>query len=188
MNFNICSNNFSQIKRSAAWTRAFEELKRHKSMLAQLGKSGSRVADIYDSENGPKPPKIRNINKSSGLNGSKNSKTSTILKDLRVNVERLSNDTRLDMQSTSGDGDDKSKTSTSRTMSEERKGSPGSRKTSEERQVRGASTRRLLESVILSPRSVWFTFSISLSSRRFRYFRSPKTNQPEKSLALVLKD
>ncbi|XP_015509408.1 zinc finger MYND domain-containing protein 11 isoform X1 [Neodiprion lecontei] len=126
-----------KIKRSAAWNRAFEELKRHKTLLAQLAKSETKDAELSDDENGVKPAKIRHI-ESPGLNSSKNStssKSMTIFKDLRVKVERLSTEGRSDMQSTSGELEEKLKKSTSRTASEERKATPGSRKTSEERQV-----------------------------------------------------
>lgn len=113
--------------------------------MAQLSKSKIKGGDISDEESGPKPAKIRNI-ESPGLNGMENSSSSKplpIFKDLRVKVERLSTEGRSDMQSTSGEVEDKPKTSTSRTNSEERKSTPGSRKTSEERQVRKNSMGRL---------------------------------------------
>ncbi|XP_048512757.1 zinc finger MYND domain-containing protein 11 isoform X3 [Athalia rosae] len=126
-----------KIKRSAAWNRAFEELERHKTLLAQLGKSQTKDSEVSEDDNGLKPAKIRNV-ESPGINGSKNSNTSKslpIFKDLRVKVERLTEESRGDMESTSAEVEDKPKTSTSRTTGEQQKTTPESRKTSEERQV-----------------------------------------------------
>ncbi|KAG7197154.1 hypothetical protein KM043_007237 [Ampulex compressa] len=86
-----------QIKRSTAWNRAFEELKHHQNLLQKLGKNYQDLGSVED-EDGPKPPKIRNIESSSSKSPSNSPNAKQVFKDLRVKVERLSSDGHTDAQ------------------------------------------------------------------------------------------
>ncbi|XP_011306510.1 zinc finger MYND domain-containing protein 11-like isoform X2 [Fopius arisanus] len=106
-----------KIKRSSAWNKAFEELKHHQTLLQKLGKNRYITCELGDTDDGPKPPKIRNTGTKVASNGAS---LKQIMKDLRVKVERLNSDGNFDSQT-----------------SQETKGmkKSSSRSTSEDRQV-----------------------------------------------------
>lgn len=107
----------SQIKRSTAWNRAFEELRHHQHLLQKLGKIKEEFNDIEDTD-GPTPAKVRNQESSSSKAASNMPKQ--LIKDLRVKVERLSSDGHVEMQATNDTIDNKEDVTKNNTENEER--------------------------------------------------------------------
>ncbi|XP_012270991.1 zinc finger MYND domain-containing protein 11 [Orussus abietinus] len=108
-----------QIKRSAAWNKAFEELKHHQNLLMKMGKSIPTISDIDEDSDGPKPAKIRALDPS-GSSTRKSNSVKQVIKDLRVKVERLSSDGYVETRSNTEENTERDRSSESRVGSEER--------------------------------------------------------------------